>query len=856
MSRRRLHTWIAIGALAAVVVSPAAASATSGAVDPDRPFPSPQYLIHITGHGTTSGDVKDDALIIFNNAPDANGGIYVSDGSGGTFGYSTDSSAGPFAKPSEVCAAAAGPKLAAQGGSITSFGNAQSVDCTVFQPGGGSGGTGDSTGGATSGSSASTDSTLDDHAPACSIMGDVIDAFGDPVPDIHVHVSAGGLRLDTSTLADGSYSFAEIGDDPGGGVFDPRTDQVRVSLFSEEQSHSPQRFIVGYRQKGPILNTAPFLIPDDGDCRFDFDMRSIPASYTSKVAPITDWPAVVQIYQGIHQAWELADQLGISIGYGLPLQVDAWCDSAALGCTAKSGTFFIGSRSDGAVTVDRPYIAIPPRDSGLLSPNRPDNREYHEFGHFVLASAFNGLPDRVADINHAGYANASSSDSWSEGFAEFWSSMVNRFVVGREDAELYRWEGGVTDLSEPRQAWVQEELSVASLLVRLERLSITPAPVTPRAPRTFKVTGYTEVTDPTLGRLIVGHFLNTTAEGASFGTVAGAVFYGTGNQILDGSYGTTIPADVGSGGQGLFVLVVPKGLSYKDLSITIREGRPKKPDPAGQPFEVTLPEIWAAISNYHSVKQLSAGHVFDVDDLYQALKAAFGGRGEIVDGYDTIDQLFITSGFFDNADGNFDFDPGETVGTTAHPGYGDQEKCVKEPEFGCSLPRRPRTDYTGPPASIATVDLRGADNVQIPGAQVYAQVIYPAPDQDQSYGYTVIPDADGTVQLSVPPPTSLATVVLIGIADGHAPRVLGTIEPAKFWAQASTTAGPFLSFAATLPAGDLTIPTGTRSVSPASSADDGVGAQSVVILVAGLAIAAVGGALFGRRRRAAPAQPR
>ncbi|MCU1398575.1 MAG: hypothetical protein JWN62_1684 [Acidimicrobiales bacterium] len=854
MRPRPLHTWIVIGALAAVVVSPTTSLATSGTVDPDRPFPSPQYLIHITGHGTTSGGVKDDALIIFNNPPDANGGILVSDGTGGTFGYSTDFSAGPFEKPSEVCAAA-GARLAAQGGSISSFGNAQSVDCTVFEPGGGSGGSGGSTGGATSGSSSSTDSTLDAHAPACSIMGNVIDAFGDPVADIHIHVTAGGLELDTSTLADGSYSFAQIGDDPAGGVFDPRTDKVRVSLFSEEQTHSPQRFIVGYRQKGPILNTEPFLIPDDGDCRFDFDMRGIPGSYTSKVAPITDWPAVVQIYQGIHQAWELADQLGISIGYGLPLQVDAWCDSAALGCTATSGTFFQGSRSDGAVTVDRPYIAIPPRDSGLNSANRPDNREFHEFGHFVLASAFNGLPDRVADVNHAGYANASSSDSWTEGFAEFWSSMVNKYVVDREDPELYRWQGGRLDLSEPHQAWVQEELSVASLLVRLDRLSITPAPVEPRAPRTFKVTGYTEVTDPTLGRLIVGHFRNTTAEGASYGTVAGAAFYGTGGQILDGSYGTTIPADVGSGGEGLFVLVVPKGLSYKDLSITIREGRPKKPDPAGQPFDVTLPEIWAAISGFHSVKELSAGHVFDVDDLYQALKAAFGGRGEIVEGYDTIDQLFITSGFFDNADGNFDLDPGETVGTTAHPGYGDQEQCLKKPRFGCSLPRRPRTDYTGPPAFTATIDLHDADNVQIPDAQVYAQVIYPAPDQDQSYGYTVTPGADGTVELTVPPPTSLATVVLIGIADGHAPRVIGTIQPAEFWAQASATDAPFLSFSTTLPAGDLTIPDGT-SASRSSAPDDGVGLQSIIILAAGLVIAAAAGVLLGRRRRSGPAQPR
>jgi hypothetical protein len=849
----------AVAVLAAVVPTTTAGPARAGTEDPDKPFSTPQYLIHITGHGTTSGDVKDDALVIFPTEPDGEGHFLSADGSGGTIGWGSDFHSGPYNKPSEVCAAA-GAKLDPSG-YIGSLSGINGVDCNSLKPGGGTtpiGSTDTSTVNSSTGSSTPTTS----DAPACNVRGQVTDAFGDPVADIHIIVNAGGLSLDTATLADGSYSFDEIGDDPAGGVFDSRVDSVRVSLVAEEQAHSPQRFLVFYRQNGVSLGPEPFMIPDDGDCQFDFDMRSIPSNYVSNGAPIADWPSITQIYQGIYHAWALADLLNIDITYGLPLQVLSWCDDATYLCTAKSGTFFLGSRSDGAVTVDRPYIAISPQDSRITSGNRYDNREYHEFGHYVLASAFNGNPDKGADVSHAGYANASSSDSWSEGFAEFWAAMVAKYIDHRPDYDLYRWAGGTLDLSRPWQAWEQEELAVSSLLVRLEALNINPAPPPPRTPRTFKVEGYTEVNDPTFGRLIIGRVLNLTPDGTSFGTVAGATFYDANRQPIDSSFGTTIPPDLGAnGGEGLFVLAVPKNITYKDLSINVYEGRPKPPDPAAQPFDVSLEEIWAAITAFHSNKELSAGHVFDVDDLYQALKAAFGGRGAVAGGLDTIDQLFIKAGFFDDPDGNRAFAPDDAIGPTSHPAFGDQASCQVKPKFGCSPPRVPRTDYGGIEGFIANVSILGDNSAVIPDAEVYAQVVYPAPSQGSSYGYTVVPDELGAVSVSVPDPNSGAMVVLIAVANGHMPRVLGTIDPTTFWTDAATHDGPFLSYSATLPTGDLTIPTGAggdptsagSSSGSASGASKGKAASrstsSIAILIAGLVIPAFVGVALGRRRR-------
>lgn len=63
----------------------------------------------------------------------------------------------------------------------------------------------------------------------------------------------------------------------------------------------------------------------------------------------------------------------------------------------------------------------------------------------------------------------------------------------------------------------------------------------------------------------------------------------------------------------------------------------------------------------------------------------------------------------------------------------------------------------------------------MPVARVYAQVTYPAPREHESYGYVVVPDASGSVELAVPPPGTGAEVVLIALADGHLPAVLGSV---------------------------------------------------------------------------------
>lgn len=133
-----------------------------------------------------------------------------------------------------------------------------------------------------------------------------------------------------------------------------------------------------------------------------------------------------------------------------------------------------------------PFINIAARHSDYTDGNRPDNREWHEFGHHVMADTFANLsPDNPADTNHRGYTNPSTTNSWVEGFAEFYSMMVAREIAGEfqpDQYPLYRWQGWEDNLESNYLAWTRhqasnpedphpnvhnEELAVAGLLLDL-----------------------------------------------------------------------------------------------------------------------------------------------------------------------------------------------------------------------------------------------------------------------------------------------------------------------------------------------------------------------------------------------------
>lgn len=122
-------------------------------------------------------------------------------------------------------------------------------------------------------------------------------------------------------------------------------------------------------------------------------------------------------YANTYTAMEFGRR-NLSIDYDhpeLPLDIHLWRN----GCPACYNKFHA-----------RIQVDDDPLDSSFLSPDSPDNSEYHEFGHHVHADSelggSNGYATRAAgDSNHGGYANSDSTDSVAEGFAAFYSALVS-----------------------------------------------------------------------------------------------------------------------------------------------------------------------------------------------------------------------------------------------------------------------------------------------------------------------------------------------------------------------------------------------------------------------------------------------
>ncbi|MCC6170361.1 MAG: PD40 domain-containing protein [Caldilineaceae bacterium] len=106
---------------------------------------------------------------------------------------------------------------------------------------------------------------------------------------------------------------------------------------------------------------------------------------------------------------------------------------------------------------------------------RPMNREWHENFHHLMNMAI-GYPPGAGINNHGGFSNPTSSDSWAEGWAEFWSCVLWD-SLGYPDPHLYRWKQAVPSFEDNWEVWDKlifniksdigqsmEEYAVASLL--------------------------------------------------------------------------------------------------------------------------------------------------------------------------------------------------------------------------------------------------------------------------------------------------------------------------------------------------------------------------------------------------------
>lgn len=593
-------------------------------------------------------------------------------------------------------------------------------------------------------------------AAPCEVVGTVRDADDEPVPGLHVRLQASGRPRETSTDAEGRFRFTGV------------SGRAEVIASLRERGEHP-RFVV-VEGKDPVELRAT-VEPASG-CEVAFGPES-----RARAGDL------LALYQGLRRGFALFDRLGIRHPAAKgsppppPLRVEA-SDPIA----SPDAAYWVGTWSFNPSDVQPPRVVLGTAATLRTDPGAPDDREYHELGHHALATAFGALPRAKDHVDGGGYhLDPTSTAAWTEGFAIAFAALVAREIEERPDAGLHRVEGAWLDLELDYRPWDlrgTEELAVASLLwdvVDGDR-DDRPAPLTVDAP---KIIG-----DAGVPHLFVARVHNPSkapverayvrVEGPGFSAVT-----------------PVAPAVLAPGADGIIALPLPpelaeagKGAASLRLSALATPGAVD--DDAVQ---IDPPLLWSAIAEFRSEQPESSGHLFDVADLYQALRGRFGEQDRNRDGLDDIDALFLAHGLYADLDGDREHDPDEPLGLTAHPGR--TLDVDGTPEAWPDLRKRRRLAL--PPALRMQVEVEPSDAtiaVLVPGS-AYG-------------GYLVTPSDEGLLRVLPPPAREGATVMVIAMAPGHRPTVLWHADAKAWLAELEQHQAPYLTATAKLPTGEGT----------------------------------------------------
>ena len=590
-------------------------------------------------------------------------------------------------------------------------------------------------------------------AGECRVQGRVLDAHGDPVPAIRVRLAQDIELRNLATDAEGRYDF---------GVVEAGVRRISVELISEEYGHVPRRYQVYAYQELGRLRSDIFSPGDAAGCARDFAMAALRASYRGTGVEREQWPDLIEIFQGMRQAWELADLGGVRVTYGLPLRVYAWCDERDLGCAPEADfAGFAGTRSDGSYRTSSPYIALGEPTSALPHGDAPDNREYHEVGHYFQASLFGHvLPLHPDNAPHGGYyRNPSSSDGFVEGFAEFYALMVSKHVDGEPSPERYRIRGAEYDIELDHLAWEWagwwEELALGGVLLDFEDGDEDYRRRTPSSDLRV-VSHYVRRVDG--GRAVEGTVRNASSRALAYPEVVVELLDEAG-RVIHRSAAPATSSRLGPNERAGFIVPLPGAVDFASVRVTAGP----LPLTDDDPIDVTLPQLLDAIADYRGSNEYGNGYVFDVEELYEALASAFRDRDRDRDGVEDVAQVFRAHGFFADRDGSRSWSSGEEPGLTSHPKYESYPALL------------PRSDLPAPPEATVQIDSGGVAT----HAVVY--ITYAPPHTSRSYGYVAALDDAQQVLIATPPRAYEATVTVMLLAEGYRPAVVGRFETAELW---------------------------------------------------------------------------
>ncbi|MBT5419862.1 MAG: hypothetical protein HOK80_03145, partial [Candidatus Cloacimonetes bacterium] len=288
--------------------------------------------------------------------------------------------------------------------------------------------------------------TTEDHI----VVGHVSDYFDHPMPYMEVVAKVDGLRYGGITDKDGIYKIPLVGLELKDGeekevVILAKLNYIRdgTNYFDIEFRKPNGRYeLVQAFKKGTLVEgehlQIDFRMDSEGDFVANFDNKENLKHYSLN-------------YFHTAEAVEFTlETLKETLDYKLPINV-------YVGNPHKN-TLYSPTNSDILISAD---------DASLSDSDRPDNREYHEFMHAVMYDIYGTWPEGgklPGTVNHDGYLNPSTADSYIEGFAEFMAMVVSD-EMGEHSPQLY---AGFGSMDQNYKMWdgqgFDEEFAIASLL--------------------------------------------------------------------------------------------------------------------------------------------------------------------------------------------------------------------------------------------------------------------------------------------------------------------------------------------------------------------------------------------------------
>ena len=605
----------------------------------------------------------------------------------------------------------------------------------------------------------------------CTIQGRVTDDWGSPMIGVVVRaVTADGNVVETVTDGRGRYALPgampepDPNSDPGA-----EPDPVDVSVILSHGTDTGSSFAV-MNGDAIVALTASVSRPvasGPNGCDQNFDAWNVQDGMVATPVDTDLWPDATAIYQHILNAEKLAISLGADIDNATRLQVQVWCDGPTLGCDGSiSGAFFVAENE--LAVGSPPIIAMMPARSSANSPGIPDNREYHEYGHYFLwlqTGEIFELP--ASDTNHGGYyRNTSTRDSFVEGFAEFYSMMVSGKIDGDSRSEIYTI-GGDYDLEADRLPWEAEgwweEFTIAGLLLDL---------VDADADYTARATGppgvnilEVSVNAERSGTIVFGKVVNTSPLVVRNVDVTVRYMNDSG-EVVGTQVTRVIPEIIAPAREGVFYAAPPAGLAVAAAIATV--GGIARADDDDVALE--LQQLISIITGHERAGASGNTGVSNVAELYDAL---VGGNGSLTltgagVSSSPIDEIFINHGFFADLDGDKKYDPevdGE-IGQSSHP-----VAQIGGTSYPAIIPRRDPDAFDGAFVTIDTGD---------GSVEAVIQISMPADGGSGSYAYVTTLSGKDRVELAVPGADQGAEITIITIDKDFKPVIAFRIDADEF----------------------------------------------------------------------------